>query len=920
MRIRVLLIVLLITSFGFAKNLGTITGILKDKNSTNKTLSNATVAIKGTDISTNTDSEGKYTLYVGAGEYVVEFSLPGYETTVVIVTVKEGETTIINETLVSASYNLKEVVIKSTRNKEKSTALLLDQKNAAAIKQSIGAQELSTKGISDVEEGLTKITGISKVESKGLFIRGLEDRYNNLLLNNLAVPSNSPFKKIIPLDQFPTDVVSFMDVYKTFNANLYGDFAGATIDVTTSQPTGSQTKISIGTGFTTNNNLSDFLISSDATNSKSFFGFGGQERTMPNAYGTIPSARISNDYQSTWDVTKKQAPLNTSFGVSHTDKFEIGDNKLYYNFATNFDNKYQIRDGVDRTFSQGQGIYDNNLNRVQYKFSTQSSILFGLQYKSNRLNVFTNSLYLKSTENSIQDQLGYTRTAIQNPNEFIRLNQYEESQYFTNQLFGNYKITADDKHSVNGGISYTRTNYNQPDRKFVTGRKINETQVETQYGGNNLIRQFFNINNNFHFSGKLEYNLKFGKNEDKQNKLSVGYNGFAEYMISKFRFAFGKPNGASIPTIVNINEIESTIQSDVTSNKMYFQEESSSEYKTKVFQRADGIYTNMLVHWNDKLEINTGIRAENTIREYKFRTISDPISSPYRKKIVEKLYILPSLNLKYVASEKSNIRFTASKTYTKPVLFESLDINLINADGTTERGNSDLINSENYNADLKFEIFPTSKELFAATVFAKYIDNPIERTVQSSATGSGQTITYFNNKSAQLFGAEFEFLVQLSRINDNLKGLSFGFNTSLMFTEATVNKNRSGYFDTFEKRKLQGASDWLVNSDIKYEFNSGHSWKNTASLVYSVYGERIFAVGIAGYDHIYEKPFHKLDLVWNSAINKKWNFKFSVDNILDPIYKRELGTNNKISIDEASYLLQSYRRGIGFSSNLTYSF
>ncbi len=920
MRIRVLLIVLLITSFGFAKNLGTITGILKDKNSTNKTLSNATVAIKGTDISTNTDSEGKYTLYVGAGEYVVEFSLPGYETTVVIVTVKEGETTIINETLVSASYNLKEVVIKSTRNKEKSTALLLDQKNAAAIKQSIGAQELSTKGISDVEEGLTKITGISKVESKGLFIRGLEDRYNNLLLNNLAVPSNSPFKKIIPLDQFPTDVVSFMDVYKTFNANLYGDFAGATIDVTTSQPTGSQTKISIGTGFTTNNNLSDFLISSDATNSKSFFGFGGQERTMPNAYGTIPSARISNDYQSTWDVTKKQAPLNTSFGVSHTDKFEIGDNKLYYNFATNFDNKYQIRDGVDRTFSQGQGIYDNNLNRVQYKFSTQSSILFGLQYKSNRLHVFTNSLYLKSTENSIQDQLGYTRTAIQNPNEFIRLNQYEESQYFTNQLFGNYKITADDKHSVNGGISYTRTNYNQPDRKFVTGRKINETQVETQYGGNNLIRQFFNIDNNFHFSGKLEYNLKFGKNEDKQNKLSVGYNGFAEYMISKFRFAFGKPNGASIPTIVNINEIESTIQSDVTSNKMYFQEESSSEYKTKVFQRADGIYTNMLVHWNDKLEINTGIRAENTIREYKFRTISDPISSPYRKKIVEKLYILPSLNLKYVASEKSNIRFTASKTYTKPVLFESLDINLINADGTTERGNSDLINSENYNADLKFEIFPTSKELFAATVFAKYIDNPIERTVQSSATGSGQTITYFNNKSAQLFGAEFEFLVQLSRINDNLKGLSFGFNTSLMFTEATVNKNRSGYFDTFEKRKLQGASDWLVNSDIKYEFNSGDSWKNTASLVYSVYGERIFAVGIAGYDHIYEKPFHKLDLVWSSAINKKWNFKFSVDNILDPIYKRELGTNNKISIDEASYLLQSYRRGIGFSSNLTYSF
>jgi len=68
------------------------------------------------------------------------------------------------------------------------------------IKQSIGAQEMSRKGVSDVEEGLTKITGITKVGSRGLFVRGLEDRYNNLLINDLAVPSNNPFSKIIPLD------------------------------------------------------------------------------------------------------------------------------------------------------------------------------------------------------------------------------------------------------------------------------------------------------------------------------------------------------------------------------------------------------------------------------------------------------------------------------------------------------------------------------------------------------------------------------------------------------------------------------------------------------------------------------------------------------------------------------------------------
>src|SRR6187402_243367 len=117
---------------------------------------------------------------------------------------------------------------------------------------------MSRKGVSDVEEGLTKITGITKVDSRGLFVRGLEDRYNNLLINDLAAPTNNPFKKIIALDLFPTDIVSFIDVYKTFNPNIYGDFAGGTFNIQTSRAVKSITKFSIGVGYTTGNNLDDF--------------------------------------------------------------------------------------------------------------------------------------------------------------------------------------------------------------------------------------------------------------------------------------------------------------------------------------------------------------------------------------------------------------------------------------------------------------------------------------------------------------------------------------------------------------------------------------------------------------------------------------------------------------------------------------
>ncbi len=88
----------------------------------------------------------------------------------------------------------------------------------------------------------------------------------------------------------------------------------------------------------------------------------------------------------------------------------------------------------------GQGIYDNNFKKSQYKFGTQASGLFALHFKYNRLKVTTNSLFIKATENQIQDQVGYTRSQVQNPNELIRLNQYDESNYLLIKFNLNIKL------------------------------------------------------------------------------------------------------------------------------------------------------------------------------------------------------------------------------------------------------------------------------------------------------------------------------------------------------------------------------------------------------------------------------------------------------------------------------------------------
>jgi hypothetical protein len=56
-------------------------------------------------------------------------------------------------------------------------------------------------------------------------------------------------------------------------------------------------------------------------------------------------------------------------------------------------------------------------------------------------------------------------------------------------------------------------------------------------------------------------------------------------------------------------------------------------------------------------------------------------------------------------------------------------------------GNKDLYASDDYNLDLKWEMFPKSDELISVTAFGKYILNPMNEVTISS---SSNDISYIN--------------------------------------------------------------------------------------------------------------------------------------------------------------------------------
>ena len=203
-----------------AQENGSIVGKIIDKEANNEPLAFANVLIKGTTKGTTTDFDGLYEIAnVETGVYTLSFSYLGYETVEIPnVNVEAGKVTTINIPMsASEGVSLQEVVVTTTARKDSETALLLDQKRAVEMKQSIGAQELSRKGVSDAAGAISKISGISKQEgSSNVYVRGLGDRYLNTTLNGLSLPSNDVNKKNIDLTLFSTDVIENISVSKAY--------------------------------------------------------------------------------------------------------------------------------------------------------------------------------------------------------------------------------------------------------------------------------------------------------------------------------------------------------------------------------------------------------------------------------------------------------------------------------------------------------------------------------------------------------------------------------------------------------------------------------------------------------------------------------------------------------------------------------
>jgi len=919
MKLRFLLLSLIFATTIFAQN-GTVTGTILDKEFNNEPLPFVNIVIKGTKQGASTDENGKYSISLKPGNYTLVIGYLGYETKEIPFTLKANEKKVINHTLEASGVQLQDVEIVQVVSKEKESALLQEQQKAVEIKQSIGAEEISKKGIGDVAAAVAKTSGISKQEGSGdIFVRGLGDRYNSTTMNGLPLPSNNPSTKNMSLDVFSTDIVEYIGIDKTFNYKNYGDFAGANVDIVSKTYKGSG-MIEAGSGMNANSNAisqNKFYLQ----DGPKFHGFSNQP--IPN------NPLASYNFTTSWDK-QSATPVGSSFYIRGGDSYSVGSNgKLSFFINTSFDNGYNYKEGARRGSVSTQAIAGKDFFRQSYEYNTSSNAMANINYKINsNHNIKFNSMYINSTSQKHEEFRGIIDIfdAAPDGGGFVRRSTFDRTSLFINQLLGNH--TLSDRINFDWGISYNMMTNVIPDRMQNTFVPLDDDNPNTSP----LIVSNLNKSDNHRYyqnmtddelAGNFTLTYKFGKREDNtyKGKLITGYSArYKEINFDATQFNF-KINSQEI---INLNNIDGYFNQNSfnlgyfdiqtfrgglsTANALNPQNYNGQQIISAGFGAIEYQFT-------PKLFVIAGFRSEFIIQDIFYST-----SLKTGKKLTDTVEYLPSLTAKYEVNEKQNIKFAASKTYTLPQFKERAPF-LFEEVGQSFFGNENLYNSTDYNFDLKWEMFPKNGEVISFTGFGKYIQNPINQVTVASATND---ISWVNSGEKAIgLGIEGEWRKSIISRENSTTGektnLGFGLNVSYLYTNQDLDTQKvivenpgiSVAFTNQESR-LSGASDLLINTDLSFNKEFKNDKSLTATLAGGYFSDRIYALGVTGKGDIVDSEVITVDFILKFNLSKNIGLGFNARNLTDPTIERKQ--------DIQDIVVDSYKKGRNFSVSMKYSF
>ena len=869
-----------------------VKGRVKDRQS-QEPLIGATVKVVGSNVAAVTDIDGNFQLSgLKDGIYDIEIKYIGYKTAVKRqVKIEDNKITTLDFEMESDNRQLAGVEVVAKANRESENVTMMEQKRSIVAVQTIGAQELSRKGISDAQAAVAKISGISKQDGvKNVFVRGLGDRYNITTLNRFPIPSEDPEYKNIALDFFSTDIIQSIDVNKAFYSNTPADAAGADINITSKELTGDgKLNISVSGGFNTQTVSSDFMRL-DGVNALGF-----ADKTQPGR--NLDAYRFKNSL----DPSKQNLQVNQSYSASGGKKFKFNDNSLSFYLVASHNKNFTHYDEEVRN-STTSGTLSQDMDGDISQVETSQVALANIEYAhKHKHRIGYNFMMVHATKESVGEYLGMDADyqSSDTYEGFMRRQQTNDNLLFVNQLISKWQLGK--QLDLNAGLSYNTISGNEPDRRINNLVKTDRGYVPMK--GTGIQQRYFSEldEKDFNARASLVYKLKDGF--EQNSNVQIGYmgrfidDGFeaTEYDMSVVRQNEFDINNVRFDDYYNQgNYADGVFQLDRNIDEYSVKKNIHSAYAEATYQFTSKFIANLGLKYDDvnlKVDYNVNRGGSQGQQE------------------IDKSYFLPSLNLRYNFNDKRALRLAASKTYTLPQAKEISPFRYVSVSFNSQ-GNPDLKPSDNYNLDLKWDWYISPSELFSVTGFYKYIKNPISRIEIASAGGF---LSYENiSDHATAAGIEMELKKHLfshAIENDGLSRLTLGLNGAYTYTCAKVPlaTDPSG-------SQLEGAAPWLLNADLTYLYrNGGNSF--TGALVFNYFSDRIYTIGTEGYQDIIENGIPTLDFVASTQLGKHFSINLKARNLLNAAH--QLTRKGNATNDEV--VLSKYKKGMDFSIGLSYN-
>ncbi|MBK9257478.1 MAG: carboxypeptidase-like regulatory domain-containing protein [Saprospiraceae bacterium] len=913
---------------------GTIEGIILDAD-TKESQIGAYVLIDGTSEGTTTDIDGLFVLRVAPGTYTIAISSLGYETIKIEnVVVEQGKKTELNAALKTESLVLAEVMITDYKKTNTDVAVLLEIKQAKQVVSAISSQQIQKSQDSNAAQVMQRIPGVTIVENRFVMIRGLSERYNNVMINNVIAPSTEVDKRTFSFDLVSSNALDKMLIYKSGSADMPGDFAGGVIKLFTVDNVDENfTKLSLGLGMRPGTTFSPYFQSQGS--STDWLGFDNGYRGLPSTFPTTSalagSARnadirkaAAHSLPNNFVAQESMATLDYSVGLSFGRNIDLGNGKKLSTInSISYSNSYQyyVRD-FHRYFEwvdQSQPI----LQRFVFNDDTYQ--------KENKITVLSNWNYRINANNRIKfknlfNQIGENETVLRNGFDFIQrpddnlrnyLLGYRSRSIYTGQLEGEHNLS--EKNNLRWVFGGSYLNESEPDlRRFRTYRAQNAPE-NLNYTmqlppSSNLFEtgRYFGSLNEFSVNHGVDYTYKLGEESAKQITLKTGY--YADYRDRDFssRYISYLYPGFFNPEIgreLSMNSLDKIFSNEniKTTDGLVIEEGTRPIDSYQASNLLFSGYFSTEIPFNEFNFIG-GVRVENNTQtmtsrnDFEVIEVKNPVTS-----------FMPFGNLSYNLTSKSILRAAYGRTVNRPEFRELAPFLFYDYKLEAGRvGNPNLVTATIDNLDLRYEFYPRSGEIISIGGFYKYFNDPIEN--RTIITTEQPQFTFINAEFARNYGAELEIRKSLKGVTGSsfIDNFSVNMNASIIFSEVDLG---SSAVAQKRERALQGQSPYIVNTALYYANQSNLN----INLIYNVFGARIFSVGDDLFPTIYELPRNSFDISISKQVGKRVTYKLGVQDLLNARYRFFQDSDRNEKIDDKDNVIFSFRRGSLFSLSATYN-